>query len=151
VLDLHLHVWPHRPGTRTPTVEYLEQYCDQAESTGITQIAITEHSHRFGRILDDVMRFWKRPMSGPVADATTHVLSVEGRADLDAHVSVLLDAKDAGLPILLGLEVDYLPGAMSAMSKVLDDYPFDVLALLDARGISELATFDRRQRVAYRR
>lgn len=94
---------------------------------GIEQIAITEHSHRFGRILDEVIPYWERPQSGPVADATAHVLSVEGRADLDAYVSGLLDGQQAGLPILIGLEVDYLPGAMEAMSGVLGEYPFDVL------------------------
>ena len=32
-----------------------------------------------------------------------------------------------GLPLLVGLEVDFLPGAMESMANVLDDYPFDVL------------------------
>ena len=127
MLDLHLHVWPHRPGTPAPTVELLERYCEQAASLGIDQIAITEHSHRFGRILDDVIPKWERPLTGPVADATAHVLSVEGPADLDAYVAALQAGQDAGLPILIGMEVDYLPGAMNAMARVLDDYPFDVL------------------------
>lgn len=127
MLDLHVHVWPHQPGTPTPTFEQLEQYCEAADARGISQIAITEHSHRFARILDQVIPQWRRPTAGATAAATAHVLEVEGAADLDGYVTALEDAQRAGLPILIGLEVDYLPGAMPAMAQVLSDYPFDVL------------------------
>ncbi|MEE9417557.1 MAG: histidinol-phosphatase [Acidimicrobiales bacterium] len=127
MLDLHVHVWPHHPGTPTPTFEQLERYCEAAASKGISQIAITEHSYRFARILNDVVPQWDRPTTGATAEATSHVLEVEGAADLDAYVSALQDAQSAGLPLLIGLEVDYLAGAMPAMAEVLGDYPFDVL------------------------
>ncbi len=127
MLDLHLHVWPHQPGTPNPTLETLERYCDAAAAQGIEQIAITEHSHRFTRVINEVVPHWERPTQGPVADATAHVLEIEGGADLEAYVSALTDAQGAGLPVLIGLEVDYLPGAMPAMAAVLADYPFDVL------------------------
>jgi len=127
VLDLHVHVWPHQPGTPTPTLGQLEQYCEAADARGISQIAITEHSHRFARILDQVIPHWRRPTIGATAAATARVLEAEGAADLDAYVTALHDAQRAGLPILIGLEVDYLPGAMPAMAEVLKEYPFDIL------------------------
>jgi histidinol-phosphatase (PHP family) len=127
VLDLHVHVWPHQPGTATPTLEWLERCCVQAAAKGIDQIAITEHSHRFTRVIESVLPHWERPRHGPVADATMHVLDVEGGADLDAYVEAVLHAQDQGLPVLVGLEVDHLPGATSVMASVLADYPFDVL------------------------
>jgi len=55
------------------------------------------------------------------------VLEVEGRADLDGYVAALVAAQDAGLPLLVGIEADYLPGATDAMKEVLADYPFDVV------------------------
>ena len=127
MLDLHVHVWPHEPGTPTPTLALLERCCAQAAAEGIDQIAITEHSHRFTRIVESVLPHWDRPRDGPVADATEHVLDVEGGADLDAYVEALLHAQDQGLPVLVGLEVDYLPGAGDSMASVLAEYPFDVL------------------------
>lgn len=127
MLDLHVHVWPHTPGTPTPTLDQLARYCERAERVGVTQIAITEHSHRFGRILDGVIPHWDRPLRGPVAEATARVLETEGRADLDDYVAALTAAQEAGLPLLVGLEVDYLPGAVEAMRAVIDEYPFDVL------------------------
>ena len=125
--DLHTHVWPHEPGCERPSVHLLEQYCDRAAQLGIAQIAVTEHSHRFTRILGSVVPHWNRARTGPLADATDHVLEVEGGADLDDYVEALLDAQSRGLPVLVGLEVDYLPGAMDAMATVLADYPFDIL------------------------
>ena len=37
------------------------------------------------------------------------------------------EAKDAGLPVVIGMEVDYYPGRMDEVSTLLADYPFDVL------------------------
>ena len=127
MLDLHTHVWRHEPGTPTPTLDQLASYCEAAAAAGIVEIAITEHSHRFTRIADEVFPHWDRPRSGPVADATEHVLDVEGGGDLDRYVTALLEAQAYGLPILVGLEVDHLPGATGAMASVLAEYPFDVL------------------------
>ena len=41
--------------------------------------------------------------------------------------SLVLAAKEAGLPVVLGLEVDYCRGRMEAMADLLAQYPFDVL------------------------
>lgn len=127
VWDVHVHVWPHERGTVTPTLGLLERWCAQAAAQGIDQIAITEHSHRFTRITESVLPHWERPREGPVADATMHVLDVEGGADLDAYVEALVHAQDVGLPVLVGLEVDHLPGAGDVMASVLAEYPFDLL------------------------
>jgi len=58
MLDLHTHVWPHQPGTPTPTYDQLAHLCDVAAAAGITEIAVTEHSHRFRRIRDEVLVHW---------------------------------------------------------------------------------------------
>ena len=127
MLDHHLHVWPHEPGTPTPGFDLLERYCEAATQRGIEQIAITEHSHRFSRIVDEVFPHWDRPHDGDLADATAHILDVEGGGDLDAYVAALRDAQDRGLPLLIGLEVDFLPVTTEAMAAVTSDYPFDIL------------------------
>lgn len=127
MFDYHVHVWPHTPGTPTPSYDRLARYCERAHELGIEQIAITEHSHRFDRIQRDVLPHWRRPLQGDMAEATQHVLDVEGGADLDDYVAALVDAQSRGLPLLVGLEVDYLAGTADAMTEVLADYPFDVL------------------------
>jgi histidinol-phosphatase (PHP family) len=48
-------------------------------------------------------------------------------ADLDTYVEAVLEAKAAGLPVLLGLEVDHYAGRMDRVARLLAGYPFDVL------------------------
>ncbi len=48
-------------------------------------------------------------------------------ADLDAYVECARAAKEAGLPVVIGLEVDYYEGRMDAVAELLAGYPFDVL------------------------
>ncbi|MCP5034129.1 MAG: PHP domain-containing protein [Actinomycetia bacterium] len=127
MIDFHLHLWPHDLGTPQPTFELLERYCERAAEAGIDQIAVTEHSYRFTRVAAEVIPHWERPLHGEVAEASAHVLELEGGADLDGYVRALDEAKRQGLPLLVGLEVDYWPGAIAAMAEVVADYPFDVL------------------------
>ena len=127
MLDFHLHVWPHHPGTPVPTFAQLEKYCEKARSQGIDQIAITEHCHRFTRTVNEVMAHWARPRGGRVSEATDRILAAESGGDLDDYVSALVDAQDRGLPLLVGLEVDYWPGTVEPMRDLLAEYPFDIL------------------------
>ena len=124
---MHTHVWPHAPGTPVPTFAQLEAYCEAAAAVGITELAITEHCYRFTRIADEVLPSWDRPGADALQTATDRVLAIESGGDLDAYVEALVDAQRRGLPILVGLEVDHLPGTAAAMDAVLADYPFDVL------------------------
>jgi histidinol-phosphatase (PHP family) len=60
---------------------------------------------------DEMARYWAEHVS----------------ADLDAYVETALAAKAAGLPVVVGMEVDYYPGRMDDVSALLSGYPFDVL------------------------
>lgn len=51
----------------------------------------------------------------------------EQGGDLDRYVEAALAAQGAGLPVVVGLEVDYFPDQMDKVAALLDDYPFDVL------------------------
>ncbi len=127
MIDVHLHVWRHEPGTPPVRRDQLERYCEAAAAGGIEQIAITEHAYRFTRMADEVLRHWDRPSSGPLADATDRILGLEAGGDLDQYVGALVDAQRSGLPILVGLEVDHFPGAMDATATLLAEYPLDVV------------------------
>ncbi len=49
------------------------------------------------------------------------------RADLDAYVECVEAVKKEGLPVVLGLEVDYYEDRMDQVAELLEGYPFDVL------------------------
>ncbi len=64
----------------------------------------------------------------PARRAETHTCwDSELGADLDQYAGTVLAARAAGLPVVLGLEVDYVPGRMGQVGTLLAGYPFDVL------------------------
>src|SRR3954466_2455159 len=47
--------------------------------------------------------------------------------DLDRYVGAVVEAKERGLPVKLGLEVDYFPGKERGTAQALAQYPWDYL------------------------
>jgi histidinol-phosphatase (PHP family) len=127
VIDLHTHLWPHEPDTTLPTYDELARLCEYAAGRGVAQVAITEHCNRFEEIADVALPRWRRAGAAGLRAAAEHVWDTERGAHLDEYVELLSTAQARGLPILVGLEVDDLPGANEAISDVLKPYPFDVL------------------------
>ena len=127
VLDYHLHLWEHGPRPLEATLEQVAAYCARAQEHGVTEIALTEHLHRF-RQTDAVLRGWwdDEPDAGLRAGMREYWTEDQG-ADLDQYVEVVLAAKAEGLPVVLGLEVDFYRGRMHVVRELLDGYPFDVL------------------------
>ena len=127
MLDYHLHLWPHGERDRAPTVEQLHAYCEQAAQAGVTEIALTEHLFRFRQADELLAGFWDDDPDAALRASMAGYWSEHARADLDDYVQCVLTAKDAGLPVVLGLEVDYYRGRMDEVSALLAGYPFDVL------------------------
>jgi histidinol-phosphatase (PHP family) len=128
MLDYHLHLWPHEDATTWLELGQVAQYCELASAKGVTQLALTEHLHRFTQAADVVGAFWER------ADDTAGVrrqladyFAFHARSDLDEYVALCEAAKREGLPVVTGLEVDYYRGQMDEVARLLDGYPFDVL------------------------
>ena len=128
VLDYHLHLWPHGERDRQPTLDQLAAYCEAAQREGVAEIALTEHLFRFVQADGPLGGHWDDDPRHPhlQAQAAEYWREHNG-ADLDAYVEAVLEAKAAGLPVVLGLEVDYYAGRMDKVRSLLDGYPFDVL------------------------
>ena len=128
MLDYHLHLWPHAEATTWLSIDQVAEYCETAAASGVTQIALTEHLHRFTQATDVVGRFWERTEDSPAVRAEIAAyFDHHARSDLDAYVALCESAKAAGLPVVTGLEVDYYAGQMDEVAALLDGYPFDVL------------------------
>jgi histidinol-phosphatase (PHP family) len=128
VIDYHVHLWQHgRQPSLQATVDQLAEYCDHASQLGILELAVTEHSSRFRQFDDLVGDWWDADPSPERRAEVARKWGEELGADLDQYVETALAAKEAGLPVVLGLEVDYHPGQMDAVGELLAGYPFDVL------------------------
>ena len=132
MIDYHVHLWPHdeRADEGDLVLGRVAEYTDAAARQGVREIALTEHLFRFvqGRAIVD--RWWET-VEGPSArhlEASVEAyFDHHATADLDRYVETALAAKGAGLPVKIGLEVDYYPGRMGEVAHLLSGYPFDVL------------------------
>ncbi len=128
MLDYHLHLWPHSHADTPLAVDQVAAYCERAQAAGVVELALTEHLFRFVQADAVLGRWWERDEpSAALRSSMADYWAFHARADLDAYVETVQAARRAGLPVVLGLEVDYYPGRMDRVAGLLEDYPFDVL------------------------
>lgn len=126
MIDCHTHLQPH--GQQPPmTRERIELYLEAGAERGVTGIAVTEHLFRFEEayaLLDGwwdddpdpalaalARQYWQDHVSGSVAD----------------YVRTIEAAKSAGVPVLLGLEMDWIHGREDELRKFLSPYDWDIV------------------------
>ena len=127
MLDYHLHLWPHGTPASQPTLDELAAYCETAAAAGVGEIALTEHLFRFVQADAALAGFWDEDPNPALRASLARYWREHAHADLDVYVDAVLEAKAAGLPVVLGLEVDHYAGRMEKVAAALDGYPFDVL------------------------
>jgi histidinol-phosphatase (PHP family) len=128
MLDYHLHLWPHDEATTWCSLDQVAEYCARARAAGVTELALTEHLHRFTQAASVVGTFWDDAPDDPAVRRQLAVyFDFHARSDLDEYVTLCEAAKAAGLPVVTGLEVDYYRGQMDDVAELLAGYPFDVL------------------------
>ncbi|MCK4177668.1 PHP domain-containing protein [Aciditerrimonas ferrireducens] len=127
MLDYHLHLWPHGQADQEPTVAQVAAYWERAQAVGVVEIALTEHLFRFAQA-DRLLRgFWELEPDPALRASMARYWDEHARADLEAYAACALACRAEGLPVVLGLEVDYYPGRMDEVAELLAGYPFDVL------------------------
>jgi histidinol-phosphatase (PHP family) len=128
MLDYHLHLWPHTESEAPLSVEQIGSYCERARAAGVVELALTEHLFRFVQADELLGGFWDEDEESPaLRSSMERYWTFHARADLDRYVECALQAKDAGLPVVVGLEVDYYRDRMDKVGALLEGYPLDVL------------------------
>jgi len=127
VIDYHLHLWPHSESSVWFKLDQIADYCDEAARHGVTELALTEHTSRFVDVIAAVGPFWQRYGHEPTSPMLAEYLDFHARNSLEQYVTLAQTAKDEGLPVKVGLEVDYYADQMDVVSELLSQYPFDVL------------------------
>jgi len=111
IVDYHLHLRDSE-GKVAHSPYAVEPFADTAATRGVDEIGFTEHVYYFRQ----TRRLWKRPYQ---AERCVY--------DLDAYVDAVLEAKGRGLPVKLGLEVDYVGERQDELAAILRPYPWDYL------------------------
>jgi histidinol-phosphatase (PHP family) len=112
IVDYHMHLRDRpggEPGGRY-LVDRLELHVEQARRAGVDEVGISDHGYHFrqGEALWDVP--WMQDHCGD---------------DLEEYVAAVEEGKRRGLPVKLGLEVDFLPDHVDELAALLDGYPWD--------------------------
>ena len=114
IVDYHMHLRRPADGMEEidHTVEAAERFVEVAAERRVDEIGFTEHVYYFRQTKE----LWEQPY---YADRCVY--------DLDTYVDAVLEAKRRGLPVKLGLEVDYVPGRERETHDLLAPYPWDFL------------------------
>ncbi|MBI5157951.1 MAG: PHP domain-containing protein [Acidimicrobiia bacterium] len=131
--DYHLHLYPHRRGESTPPppeeipLSHIERYVTAAAERGVHELAFTEHLFRCVESAEALGPFWEQAADPVTRGHTEADVRADRTMSLERYVEAILGAKDAGLPVLLGLEVDFVPGTVESVLELIAPYPWDVL------------------------
>ncbi len=94
---------------------------------GADEVGFTEHLYRCVEAADVLGPFWEREPRRDLAELTERFVKEDRNLSIERYVEVVGDAKDRGLPVKLGLEVDFFPDTIDAVVDFLAPYPFDFL------------------------
>ncbi len=111
IVDYHMHLRNERGGI-DHTADAVEPFVERARERGVDEIGFTEHVYYF----EQTRSFWPWP----------YYLE-RCHFDLDTYVDAVLEAKRRGLPVKLGLEVDWAGKRADELAGVLAPYPWDFL------------------------
>jgi histidinol-phosphatase (PHP family) len=115
IVDYHMHLRGPADGREGPiehTVEAVERFAERAAERGVDEIGFTEHVYYFR----DLDRFVEHP----------YQRSRLGH-ELDVYCDAVLEGKRRGLPVKLGLELDWVPERADELADLLAPYPWDFL------------------------
>lgn len=111
IVDYHMHLRDPE-GEIDFSVEAVERFVERADERGVDEVGFTEHVYYFVQTRD----FWRIPYQ-----------TERCTLDLDDYVAAVVEAKRQGLPVKLGLEVDWAGERAGELAAVLAAYPFDYL------------------------
>jgi len=111
IVDYHMHLRDadERVAHRADAIE---PFVETAAARGVDEIGFAEHVYYFRQTAS----LWAQSEK---AQACMH--------DLDVYVDAVGEAKRHGLPVKLGLEVDYVGDRQDELAEALEPYPWDYL------------------------
>lgn len=111
IVDYHMHLRDRNEELAFDTSS-VDPFVEAARAAGVDEIGFTEHGYYFKELLS----LWSVPY-----------MTERCVYDIDPYVQAIVAARGRGLPVKLGLEVDYVPGREEDTRELLAPYPWDYL------------------------
>jgi histidinol-phosphatase (PHP family) len=111
IVDYHMHLRNGREEIAHDTWS-VDPFVEAACAAGVDEIGFTEHVYYFKQ----TRTLWTVPYQ---AERCVY--------DLESYADAIAQARARGLPVKLGLEVDYVPGHEEETRALLAPYPWDYL------------------------
>jgi histidinol-phosphatase (PHP family) len=112
IVDYHMHL-RDTSGAIDHVPRAIGPYVETAIARGVHEIGFTEHVYYFTQTRE-IWEEWGRDYE---LERCIY--------DLDAYCDAVVAAKDAGLPVKLGIEVDYVGEGQQGLAEILAPYPWD--------------------------
>jgi histidinol-phosphatase (PHP family) len=124
IVDGHVHLQPHG---EQPVVDRarIELYVEHARANGVDVLVFTEHVFRFREAYALLEGWWDDDPDPSLAAMTHAYWHDEVNLSLPEYVRLIEAAKADGLPVRLGLEMDWIPGRAEDLHRVLAPYAWD--------------------------
>jgi histidinol-phosphatase (PHP family) len=122
IVDYHMHLRNGNEEIAHDTWS-VDPFVETAHGAGVDEIGFTEHIYYFKQ----TRSLWTVPY---MTDRCVY--------EIEPYVEAVVGARGRGLPVKLGLEVDYAPGREDETREILAPYPWDYL-LGSVHYIGELA------------
>lgn len=106
---------------------HIDAFVASAAARGWSEVGFTEHLYRCVESIGVLGRFWEGDPARAAAEQTASWVPSDQALSLERYVEAVTSARDRGLPVLLGLEVDFFPNTIGAVLELIDPYPWDVL------------------------
>jgi histidinol-phosphatase (PHP family) len=111
IVDYHMHLRDRNEELAFDTGA-VDPFVDAARAAGVDEIGFTEHGYYFKQLRS----LWTVPY-----------MTERCVYEIEPYVEAVVTARGRGLPVKLGLEVDYVPGREEETRELLAPYPWDYL------------------------
>ncbi|MBM7854554.1 histidinol-phosphatase (PHP family) [Desulfohalotomaculum tongense] len=103
--DYHIHV------EKGPySVQWLMEFSRQAAEVGLGDWGISEHAYRFVETRRIFWNSWVEPRQTQT---------------MEDYFTMILKAREQGIKVKFGIEMDYFPGKEKEIAEFINSYPFD--------------------------
>jgi histidinol-phosphatase (PHP family) len=124
IVDAHVHLQPHG---QAPAVDraLIEKYVAHAQRNGVDVVVFTEHLFRFKEAFEVLDGWWNCDPNPALRAICQQYWLDHVNLSMAEYVALIEQAKSDGLPVRLGLEMDWLPSHAEDLRAILKPYAWD--------------------------